>query len=79
MRGLVDVSWRVEGGLFHLDLTVPGNATAKVHVPTKAADRIREGSNAAERAPGVTRLSVSEDEAVYEVAPGRYRFVSPLE
>jgi hypothetical protein len=59
-----------------LDLTVPANLTARVHLPATDASQVREGGVAAGRAPGVAVQSVGGGLAVLEVGSGTYRFTS---
>ena len=66
-RGPVRVSWRREPGRFSLDLTVPANVVAVVHVPAPLA-RVREQQRpivAGSR--GVQRVETSKLEVVLEL------------
>jgi alpha-L-rhamnosidase len=74
--GPVSVDWRRSGRGMALDLTMPPNLTALVHLPATAAANLREGGIAAARAPGVSVYSVSDGVAVLEVGSGSYRFTS---
>lgn len=77
LNGPVHVHWRVEGGRFQLDLTVPPNTAATVLMPTRDPDAVREGGRAVRRVKGV-RLSGREgDRARLEVTSGRWRFTAP--
>jgi alpha-L-rhamnosidase len=71
VRGTVASSWRKTGGTFHLDVTVPANATATVHVPLF-------GGEVAGANRGAKRVRVEDDAAVYEVGSGRWSFTSRL-
>jgi alpha-L-rhamnosidase len=70
------VSWqrRAGGRGIGLDLTVPANASALVHLPATDASRVQESGVAAGRAPGVSVYSVAGGMAVLEVPSGTYRF-----
>jgi alpha-L-rhamnosidase len=59
-----------------LDLTVPANLTALVHLPAMSASRLREGGVAVGKATGVSVSSVGGGVAVLEVGSGSYRFTS---
>jgi alpha-L-rhamnosidase len=59
-----------------LDLTVPANLAALVHLPATSASRVREGGVAVGQATGVSVSSVAGGVAVLEVGSGSYRFTS---
>ena len=72
VRGTVASSWRKTGRTFHLDVTVPANATAAVHVP-------RFGNDKAGASRGAKLLRMEDDAAVYEVGSGQWSFTSRLD
>jgi alpha-L-rhamnosidase len=76
--GPISVSWqrRAGGRGVALDLAVPANATALVHLPASDASRVQEGGVVAGRAPGVSVFSVGHGMAVLEVGSGSYRFTT---
>lgn len=76
VRGKIAVSWKKELKRFTLEIEIPPNATATVHVPvTGPATAVHEGNMLAEKAPGVRRLSSDEPgTAVFAVESGRYEF-----
>lgn len=78
IRGRIDVEWEHAGDSFTLDVTVPVNSTATVHVPTSDRGRVTEGGIPADRADGVRLLQVRDGSAVYEVGSGTYRFRSTV-
>jgi alpha-L-rhamnosidase len=76
IAGPVAVAWRRNGRGMTLDLTVPTNVTALVHLPATSASHVREGGVAAQKSPGVMVHSVSGGLAVLEVGGGHYNFTS---
>jgi alpha-L-rhamnosidase len=78
IAGPVAVSWqrRAGGRGLALDLVVPANASALVHLPASDASRVREGGVMAGRAPGVSVHSFGRGMAVLEVGSGSYRFTT---
>jgi alpha-L-rhamnosidase len=56
-------SWRIEGGSFHLDVTVPSGATARVHLPAT--------EDAVEVGPGSHSWSVALAETIPETSRGQ--------
>lgn len=71
-------NWSRQRGKFVLDVTLPANATATIYVPSWAGAKIEESGRPADRAPGVTQISVDNNGAVFRVTSGRYHFVSRL-
>jgi alpha-L-rhamnosidase len=68
IRGRIVSSWRIEGDKFSLDVTVPPNTTATVHIPTKYAKGVTvDGKPVAAR-----------PKAGFTVGSGRRLFVSSM-
>jgi alpha-L-rhamnosidase len=55
-------SWKIEGGNFVLDVTIPANTTATIYVPTKDGSTVTEGgkpvTKAADQVTGYTAVNV---------------------
>jgi alpha-L-rhamnosidase len=76
VRGRISSSWKVEGDRFTLEVLVPPNTTATVHVP--CAD-VSEGGGPVGEAEGVELLRASKGETVLSVGSGRYEFSGRVE
>ena len=74
LHGRIASDWRLEGGRLTLDVTVPPNTTAEVHVPAPSADVVTEGGQPATQARGVKVLRQGGGVVVFEVGSGSYRF-----
>jgi hypothetical protein len=61
-----------------LDLVIPPNTSASVHVPAADPRQIKESGKAASRAKGVRLLRHDSGRAVFTVGSGTYRFTAPL-
>ncbi len=72
VRGRISSAWRVEGDRFDLEVTIPPNTTATVHVP--AAAEVTEGGKPAGEVDGVELLSADEQRTVLSIGSGRYEF-----
>ena len=76
-RGPVQSHWRrIDGGI-EMEVRIPANATAVVHVPARDAATVTEGPHgavASGRTPGVKLLEAGRGEVVLEVGSGAYRF-----
>ena len=56
IRGRIVIDWKREGERFTLDVTIPANTTATVHVPANDAAAVIERGQRADKAEGVTYL-----------------------
>jgi alpha-L-rhamnosidase len=76
VAGPVQVSWQRRGAGMALDVTIPANTSALVHLPYSQAASVREGGVAVGHAAGVVPFSVSGGTAVLSIGSGSYRFTS---
>jgi alpha-L-rhamnosidase len=74
--GRIGSNWKREGGKLTMDVTIPANTTATVHVPAKDATAVTEGGNTIDKVKGVKFLRMEDAAAVYAVDSGTYRFRS---
>jgi alpha-L-rhamnosidase len=74
-HGRIAVWWRRAPSAFEMEVTVPPNTQARIHVPASGEADVREGERPAASAPGVTLHSTSATERVFVVGSGHYRFV----
>jgi alpha-L-rhamnosidase len=76
-RGPVTISWtRAAGGRFSLDVTIPANVTATVHVPASSVDQVREGGRSLDGDPGVSNAHVEAGGIVATIGSGHYVFTA---
>jgi len=67
--------WKLDAaGQMSLDVTVPGNTTATVEIPTASRWSVTEGAKPAAGADGVTFVRMAGGKAVFTVGSGTYRF-----
>jgi alpha-L-rhamnosidase len=79
VRGEARSEWRLDGRRFVLDVTVPANTTATVHIPGADPAAVREGGATAASSEGVAFRGVENGSCVYAVGSGKYEFsVDPL-
>jgi hypothetical protein len=72
VRGTVHVAYRRTGDVVQLDVTVPANTRAEVHVPTGDPKSVRESDAAPDARAGVRTVG----DAVYDVGGGTYHFTA---
>jgi len=76
--GRIVSNWKREGQKLTMEVTIPPNTTATVHVPAKDATGVTESNKPAAEADGVKFLRMEANAAVYAVGSGIYRFRSSL-
>ncbi|HYG23902.1 MAG TPA: family 78 glycoside hydrolase catalytic domain [Verrucomicrobiae bacterium] len=76
IRGPVVSRWKREGDAFELEVSIPANSTASVHVPASDAAGVTEGGKPATGSAGVKFINMEAGKAVFEVGSGSYRFRS---
>jgi len=77
IRGRIGSAWKIEGDKLRLHVTIPPNASAIVHLPTRDPAAVTESDRPAGQAPGVKFLRMESGRAVYSLGSGRYVLVSP--
>jgi alpha-L-rhamnosidase len=75
VRGRIASAWSIEGDRFKLEVIIPPNTTATVHVPAANGARVSEGGGPVEEAEHVEALRADGEEAILSVGSGRYQFV----
>ncbi|MGH3148487.1 MAG: family 78 glycoside hydrolase catalytic domain [Rubrobacter sp.] len=74
VRGRISSAWNIEGDRLGLEVTIPPNTTATVHVPAADGAEVTEGGRPVEEAEGVELLRADTEEVVLSVGSGRYEF-----
>lgn len=74
VHGRIASRWRRAGGRLAMEVTIPANTTATVHVPARDAAAVTESGRPAAQTPGVRFAGVQDAAAVFEVGSGSYRF-----
>jgi len=76
IMGLISTNWtRDMDDTFMLDVTIPANTMATVHVPTTRKSKITEGRKEVARRDDMRIVSHLDHEVVIAVGSGKYRFV----
>lgn len=76
--GRISSAWKTEADGLQLDVTIPPNTTATIHVPTTDAASVTESGKPAAKASHVKFLRQEAGCAVYEVGAGTYQFHAAL-
>lgn len=76
VMGRIVVDWKwLSNGRLRIDVTIPPNADALVHLPVELGRRVTEGGSAIERHPDIDLIEVSSGKALVEVGSGAYSFL----
>ena len=79
MRGPIVSRWRKrESGGFRMKVSIPPNVTARICVPAKDIDAVKEGNQKATGATGLEVVGMRDGRAVFEADSGEYNFLSRL-
>ena len=76
--GEVSTSWRSEGGLFQLDVTIPPNTAAIVKLPGARVENVTEASRPLQDVPDISAVRQQLSGVELEIGSGLYRFSYPL-
>ncbi|HEX3356209.1 MAG TPA: glycoside hydrolase family 78 protein, partial [Tepidisphaeraceae bacterium] len=76
IHGVIEVAWRLHDSQLQIDMTIPPNTTATIHLPTSNASAIIESGKPASQAAGLRFIRANETTAAYEAGAGRYAFQS---
>lgn len=76
--GKIASDWKIKDKKFTLNVTIPANTTATIHVPAANAESVKEGGRDATKVEGVRFLYVENGKAVFAVGSGTYNFTSQL-
>jgi hypothetical protein len=77
-RGPVAVAWRREAGRFILEVSLPPNCTATVHLPAAPGAEITESGIPLASIPGARQLKREPARAIIAVKSGHYEFQTPM-
>lgn len=74
LYGTLASSWRLAGGKFALDVTVPPNTSADVTLSGTTPEHVRERARSLNGAPGVREVRQSGRDVIVTVGSGDYSF-----
>lgn len=76
IHGPIETRWNITGGVLTLNVTIPPNTTATVHVLAGDAESVTESGQPVAQAEEVRLLERSDHHVVFEVGSGQYEFIS---
>jgi alpha-L-rhamnosidase len=75
--GRIESGWSTEGKNLNYSATVPANTTARLYLPTRSVNEVREGGKPVGDARGITLERYANGKAVYHLGSGHYDFSAP--
>jgi alpha-L-rhamnosidase len=76
VRGRIEVHWRRDGDRLDLELAIPVNSTATLHLPASGVDQVTESGRPAGEAPGVQWIENLPGLSVFRLDSGHHKFTS---
>ncbi len=70
--------WRRDGSELTMEVRIPPNTSATIHVPTTSPDSVTESGKSVAQSANLRFLGSHDNTALYEVPSGLYRFRSVL-
>jgi len=78
IHGRIVSNWQREGSKLTMDVTIPANTSATVHLPAKSVEAITESGKPAGQSKDMRFLRFEKGIATFEVGGGSYQFQSML-
>jgi alpha-L-rhamnosidase len=76
IRGRIAARWRRDSGRFVLEVNLPANTTATVHIPAKTVGGVTESGEPLDKVSGIEVLGFESGQLQVSLGCGKYRFVS---
>jgi alpha-L-rhamnosidase len=74
VRGPVRAGWTRQPDRFLLELEIPANASARVHVPVAGGGRVLESGRPVDQCADIQLLGHADGYAIFAVGSGKYKF-----
>jgi alpha-L-rhamnosidase len=74
IRGPISVEWRQAGPSLDVEVTIPPNVRATVHIPTPDITRVTEHGKPVRHSEGLSLVGMADGAAVFEAGSGNYEF-----
>ena len=78
MYGMIESDWRKTEHTMTLNVVIPANTTARIHLPTTDAAKVKESEQPLSEAAGLRVLQNAPNGVVVAVGSGRYAFTVDL-
>ncbi|MDY7109271.1 MAG: family 78 glycoside hydrolase catalytic domain [Planctomycetota bacterium] len=78
IHGTIATHWELDGDELRLEVTIPPNTTALIHVPARAETQVMESGRPAADAAGLEPAGRADGAALFRAQAGQYRFLSSI-
>jgi alpha-L-rhamnosidase len=76
IRGRIATAWKIDSTTLTLQVEIPANTQATVHVPTADLDSVRESDALPQDQEGIDFVCLRDEAAIYRLDSGRYTFTA---
>ncbi|WP_316810011.1 alpha-L-rhamnosidase [Pedobacter heparinus] len=73
--GLIKSHWTKSATAFTWNISIPVNTTARINIPAKSAEAIKEGKGKALQTQGLKFIKMEGNRALFDAGSGNYSFV----
>ncbi|WP_088323859.1 alpha-L-rhamnosidase [Polaribacter tangerinus] len=78
INGTITSNWKIERNNLFMELKIPVNTVAKVHIPSENISKIKINDNLLKKDTTVKIVTVSKNETIIEVGSGIYKIKAPF-
>lgn len=78
INGKIISNWKIKGKSFYMDIMIPANTSAQIHIPTDKQNKIRINEQLLQNNKRVTIISQSNNETIVKVDSGKYDIKASL-
>jgi len=75
VHGEIASSWKKDPKGLIMEVTIPANTTARIHLPASSGDAVKEGGKRISSIKEISIITEGEDEVIIEVGSGHYSFL----
>ena len=76
--GNVACRWTLKGKLLTMNVEIPVNMTARIHIPAPS-DKIKENGTVIKKLPEIKHVGMEQGHSVFELKSGKYQFIAEME
>jgi alpha-L-rhamnosidase len=74
INGMIASGWELKGNKLSMNVSIPVNTKAKIHIPTSKSSSVKEKGKEISKVSGIKILSTNANEIILEVGSGEYEF-----
>jgi alpha-L-rhamnosidase len=74
INGTITSAWELKGKKLGLQVEIPVNTTARIHIPTSKSSSVKEQGKPISKIPGIKIVDTKAHETILEVGSGQYDF-----